>query len=219
MSKTTNTTNRHRWARTALIAVDIQFDFFEDGALPVPQGSEVVVPTLLAADLKLDGRNVVDVVVASRDDHPEGHCSWVAQGGPWPEHCKHGTPGAEIDPAIRQRANIIIEKGTCVDKDAYSAFDGTDLAEQLHELAVEHVVLTGLAGDICVYNTALGALDYGFQVTVLADACRPISAADFEAKLTELAAMGAHIGGTVWVPGTGSVEMPLTLPARALSSC
>src|ERR1035437_3308172 len=68
-------------AITALIAVDVQRDFIDpQGALAVLHGDEVVAPLVKLAD-------EVGVVVATRDYHPENHCSFVEQGGTWPKHC------------------------------------------------------------------------------------------------------------------------------------
>ena len=54
-----------------------------------------------------------DLVVATRDWHPPGHASFQTQGGPWPEHCVQGTPGAQINPGIDAKAiAAIIDKGT-----------------------------------------------------------------------------------------------------------
>ena len=67
----------------ALIIVDLQNDFLPDGALPVPHGDEVIP---LANELQ----SHFELVVATQDWHPANHCSFKAQGGPWPPHCVAG---------------------------------------------------------------------------------------------------------------------------------
>jgi len=71
-------------------------------------------------------------IFASRDWHPSRHISFREQGGPWPPHCVQHTPGAVFHPelALPEGTIIIISKGTDPNRDAYSAFDGTDLAER-----------------------------------------------------------------------------------------
>src|SRR5205823_10646144 len=75
------------------------------GALAVPDGDEVV-PELerLAAEAPL--------VVATRDWHTPDDPSFQAQGGPWPQHCVAGTPGARLDPRIEALAELIVDKPT-----------------------------------------------------------------------------------------------------------
>ena len=79
--------------KSALLVVDVQNDFCPGGALPVHQGDQVV-PVLNRWIER--ARHAGSVVVVTRDWHPAGHCSFTAQGGPWPEHCVQGSPGAEF---------------------------------------------------------------------------------------------------------------------------
>ncbi len=173
---------------TALVIVDVQGDFLPGGALAVPDGDAVVAPLVAAAA-------DVDVVVASRDGHPLDHCSFSAHGGTWPAHCVEGTPGAELHQAIAALAPIVVVKATSADRDAYSAFDGTGLADHLRSLGVAVVRVGGLATDYCVRATALDALGEGFAVEVLAGAVRAVDLqpGDGARALTELAAAGAAI--------------------------
>ena len=55
-------------------------------------------------------------------------------------------------------------------KDAYSAFEGTELRSFLSGSGVERVLLAGAATELCVFQTALDAHRAGFGVTVRADA-------------------------------------------------
>ncbi len=153
----------------ALILVDVQNDFCPGGALPVPEGDRVVPPlnTLL-------GR-VRAFAVATRDWHPPTHCSFRPQGGPWPIHCVAGTPGADFHPALHTgRVAQVISKATRPDEEAYSGFQGTQLADLLRKRGVRRVFVAGLATDYCVKATALDAVKNGFEVTVLEDAIRGV---------------------------------------------
>ena len=71
-----------------LLAVDLQKDFI-DGTLTVP-GAAGVLPAINAV------KNQFDRVYFTLDWHPVNHCSFKAQGGPWPVHCVHHTAGASI---------------------------------------------------------------------------------------------------------------------------
>ena len=157
----------------ALVIVDVQNDFLPGGQLPVPEG-DAVIPSLNAwirvfrtADLP---------IVATRDWHPADHCSFQARGGPWPPHCVAGTPGAEFAPGLKLPENaIVVSKATTPDRDAYSGFEGTDLAERLRELGVKRLFVGGLATDYCVLNTVLDALKEGFETYVITDAIRAVN--------------------------------------------
>jgi nicotinamidase-related amidase len=178
---------------TALLIVDVQGDFLPGGALGVPDGDAVVGPLARLAA-------AADVVVASRDLHPPDHVSFRARGGPWPPHCVSGTPGAELHPAVTAlRPDRVVDKAQTPDVDAYSAFDGTDLAAWLDARGVDAIVLGGLATDYCVRASALDGLSAGFAVTVAADACRPVEVlpGDGERALEEIRAAGGRVATTV----------------------
>lgn len=57
-----------------------------------------------------------------------------------------------------------------LDKRHNSSFEGTDLAALLDARGVSHLVLAGAASNWCIRATAHGALERGFDLTLLADA-------------------------------------------------
>lgn len=160
-------------AGDALIVVDVQNDFLPGGSLAVAQGDEVV-PVLnryLAAfaDHRLP-------IYATRDWHPLDHCSFVAQGGPWPPHCIAGSAGAAFAPELQlPPRTTIVSKATERDRDAYSGFEDTELDEQLLQAKIQRVFVGGLATDYCVLQTARDARWLGFQVFLLTDAIRAVN--------------------------------------------
>ena len=80
-----------------LIVVDMQNDFCTGGALPAEDTDSLILPVnRLIREYAADGR----LVILSRDWHPENHCSFREQGGPWPTHCVAGTEGAEFHPGL-----------------------------------------------------------------------------------------------------------------------
>lgn len=178
----------------ALLIVDVQRDFLPGGALAVDAGDEVV-PTLAALAARFAAAGLT--VVASRDWHPPDHCSFRVSGGTWPSHCVAGTPGAEIDDALALGPETrIVDKATAPDKEAYSAFDGTGLADWLRERRVQRLFIGGLATDYCVKSTALDALDEGFDVVLLEDAVRAIDEKAGRETLTKLRERKATIAGS-----------------------
>jgi nicotinamidase/pyrazinamidase len=193
--------HRARTARTGslrlgpgdgLVVTDIQNDFLRGGALAVPAGNEVV-PVLNRYIGKFDRLGLP--VFATRDWHPPRHCSFREQGGPWPPHCIAGTRGAEFarDLALPATASFIY-KATRPEADAYSAFEGTDLALQMRQLHCSRVFIGGLTTDYCVRATALDALAAGFEAVVLEDAIRAVDVhpGDGQLALRELATRGVR---------------------------
>jgi nicotinamidase/pyrazinamidase len=156
----------------ALILVDAQNDFLPVGALAVVDGDKVI-PVLNRYLPHFDDFGLT--VVASRDWHPVDHCSFIAQGGQWPPHCLQDSAGAAFPAALKLPADtVLISKGRNPKYDAYSAFEGTDLARQLHARDIKRLFVGGLATDYCVVETVCDGLKAGFDVVLLQDAIRSV---------------------------------------------
>jgi len=172
----------------ALILVDVQRDFCPGGALPVPGGDEVV--PVLNRWLRVPGL----LKVATRDYHPPDHSSFRRNGGPWPDHCVQGTPGADFHPDLDAGAiDVVVSKGTDPRREAYSGFDAPELLIVLRTRDVQRLWVGGLATDYCVRATVLDGCKHGFQVFVIQDAIRGIDASpgDCERARAEMESAGA----------------------------
>jgi len=175
----------------ALIVVDVQNDFCPGGSLPVPEGDRVVSPI---NELIPKFQNAGAMVIATRDWHPRNHSSFTDQGGPWPVHCVQNTPGANFHPDLDVNERVVVvDKATTTEKDAYSGFEGTGLADLLRERNVNRVYVCGLATDYCVKATVLDALEAGFETYVIEDAVRgvDVNAGDSEKAIEEMRRAGA----------------------------
>ncbi|MBS1602812.1 MAG: isochorismatase family protein, partial [Bacteroidetes bacterium] len=81
----------------------------------------------------------------------------------------------------------------------YSAFydmdhsKSTGLAGYLREKGVTVLYLAGLAGDICVFETAMDSLREGFDTYFIRDATRPLDAARMAELLQRLVAAGGKV--------------------------
>jgi len=175
--------------REALIVVDMQRDFMPGGALPVPRGDRII-PTINEC-IKLFYRRGA-LIVATRDWHPPNHVSFKENGGPWPRHCVRNTSGAEFVVELPSDT-VIISKATEPDKEAYSGFEGTELAEILRKNGIKKIYVCGVAAEYCVRATAIDALKLGFEVHLLKDAVKGINLKDEERAITELKKNGAVI--------------------------
>ena len=174
----------------ALLIVDPQVDFCPGGTLPVPGGDGIFPAVNRVA-------RIVPLTVASRDWHPADHVSFRARGGPWPVHCQAATPGAEFHPDLdADRVAKVFSKGTSPEREAYSAFDGTGLADWLREHDVGRLYVAGLATDYCVRASVVDARREGFDVVVLEDAVGAVDVTpgDGERALAEMREAGAGVG-------------------------
>jgi len=175
----------------ALLVIDMQYDFLPGGSLGVPEGDQVLAP-INAAMAHFAARGLP--VYASRDWHPENHCSFAARGGPWPPHCVADTRGAAFSEELALPADtVIISKADSEDVDAYSAFNGTALADHLRGHGITRVFVCGLATDYCVLNTALDARANGFETVILPEAMRAVNVQpeDGERAIAQMRAAGA----------------------------
>lgn len=177
-------------ATDALLLVDVQRDFVT-GSLAVP-GAPAIIPVLNAYVREFAQRHLP--IVATRDWHPAGHCSFRDQGGPWPPHCIAGTPGAGFAEGLALGPEaLVISKATTPERDAYSGFGGTQLDLRLRALRAHRLFVGGLATDYCVLETVRDARRLGYEVCLLADAIRAVDAhpGDGEKALAEMRAGGA----------------------------
>jgi len=176
----------------ALIIVDVQNDFCPGGALPVPEGDQVI--PVLNDCIKIFTKANAGIF-ATRDWHPPNHISFKAQGGPWPPHCVQNSKGAEFHPDLKLPSDAtIVSKAMDPLREAYSGFDGTELANTLKTKGVTRVFVGGLATDYCVKNTVLDARKMGFETVLLLDAIRGINAEpeDVKKAIAEMLKNGAE---------------------------
>ena len=196
----------------ALILVDLQNDFCENGALAVPDGNAVIP----IANSLLDK---FDYIIATQDWHPASHKSFAAnhagmrrpgqiitlnglQQVLWPIHCVQNSFGAEFSDALQQeKITKVFQKGTDPEIDSYSGFfdngrrKATGLGDYLQQEGITEVYVLGLATDYCVKFTTLDALELGFRTFLVVDACRGVDlqAGDCDKAIAEMAAKGAVI--------------------------
>jgi nicotinamidase/pyrazinamidase len=175
----------------ALVAVDVQNDFFSGGSLTVP-GAEKILPVMNRYIEIFKSKGLP--VYVTRDWHPVGHCSFKAQEGPWPDHCVAGSKGAQFHRDLHfPDSTVVISKAIELDKESYSGFDGTDMDERLSSVGIRRLLIGGLATDYCVLNTVKDALRYGYEVLLLTDAIRAVNVRpeDGQNAIDEMTRMGA----------------------------
>ncbi len=197
--------------RDVLIVTDVQNDFCPGGALAVREG-DLIVPVI---------NGIMDRfhrVVATQDWHPGNHASFASSHPGkkpfeqmdldgivqtlWPDHCVAGTDGAGFHPGLNpDRFDIIVRKGTNPAVDSYSAFlendkkTRTGLDGYLASIGAERVFFCGLATDYCVLYSVMDAVSFGFNTTVILDACRGIDvpAGSIDRSIGEMKRKGVRI--------------------------
>jgi nicotinamidase-related amidase len=138
-------------------------------------------------------------IVATRDWHPENHCSFKEQGGPWPSHCVQGSRGSQFHPDLKMPPGTLIVSGaTNPSKEACSGFDGTSLEDRLEDLGGQTLFVIGLATDYCVKQTVLDACKLGFRVVVVGDGVCGIDAepGDSQKAFQEMKQAGAILANS-----------------------
>ncbi len=187
---------------TALLVVDVQNDFADpEGGLYVDGGEQVVPPI---NDQIEAARDAGALIVYTQDWHPPETPHFEKDGGTWPVHCVRDTWGAEFHPDLDVIDAPIVKKG--VDGgDGYSGFsvrdpvsgdeEATELGSILEDAGISEVVVTGLAGDVCVKETALDAARLGYDVTVPAALTRfvELEEGDADRALDELRDAGVRV--------------------------
>lgn len=194
-----------------LLLIDLQNDFCPGGALAVDEGN-LLIPIANALMPKFD------LVLATQDWHPATHGSFAANhpwrkpgqmielnGLPqvlWPIHCVQESFGAEfvinLDTAGIHKVFV---KGTDPEIDSYSGFfdnghrKATGLGDYLKAQGVTELWVMGIATDYCVKFTVLDALELGFNVNLIEDACRGVNlqAGDVAQAVKDMQSKGANL--------------------------
>lgn len=167
-------------SKTALILIDIQNDYFAGGRWPVAEMDAVAANAArLLARFREAGLPVVHV---RHEMLSESAPFFVA-----------GTPGAEIHPSVAPVAGEPV-----IVKHKANSFRDTALKETLDAAGVTAVVICGAMSQMCIDAGARAAADFGYSVTVAADACgakeqvfdgRTVAAADVHAAIMAPLAM------------------------------
>ena len=118
----------------------------------------------------------------------------------WPDHCVQRSFGADFPVTLNMnRTETIFRKGTDSEIDSYSGFydnrhlKSTGLAGYLRDKNVKEIYISGLAGEICVLNTALDGLGQKFTTLIIEDATRPLSPENFKKAMKDFTEKGGRL--------------------------
>ncbi|WP_288393618.1 isochorismatase family cysteine hydrolase [uncultured Herbaspirillum sp.] len=190
---------------TALVVIDMQRDFVEEGGFGSALGNDVrplgaIVPTV-AALLTL-ARVHQMLVVHTRESHlPDlSDCPrakrlrgnptlGIGDFGPMGRILVRGEPGNQILPQLAP-----IEGEIVIDKPGKGAFYATDLHAQLQERGITHLLIAGVTTEVCVQTSMREANDRGYECLVVEDACASYFPEFHRATLDMLTAQGGIVG-------------------------
>ena len=139
--------------KTALILIDIQNDYFDEGTM-----------SLVGSDKA--GINAKLVLESFRTNSlPIIHIQHIATS-PTATFFLPNTKGAEIHDCVKPmgKEKIII-------KHYPNSFRETELLDYLRTKNITDLVICGMMTHMCIDATARAAKDYGFGVTLIGDAC------------------------------------------------
>lgn len=140
-------------SKTALIVVDIQNDYFPGGLWTL---SKVEAAAAKAAQVIAAFRERGDLVVHIRHEFTSADAPFF----------RPGSEGAHIHPSVINQGDELV-----VLKHYINSFRETELKAILDRHAIDAVVIVGNMSHMCVDGITRAAVDFGYDTTVLHDAC------------------------------------------------
>lgn len=189
-----------------LIIVDPQWDFVY-GSLATVNGEKAM--DKLCNHLLSVAMDMYDEIAVTSDEHPEDHCSFKENGGPFPVHCVKGTIGQTIYPDLKSvlsqlhmagMPSRLLTKGTEAGREEFSVMQNRISGSILRDLIKERnpeIFVCGIATDYCVYETVKD-LHTEFpenKIFVLSDLCAAVD--EFDTKLFDYCMSNYNVN---WLP-------------------
>ena len=175
----------------ALIVIDVQAFYFPGGMVPLngPEAAASQTAKVIAAFRAAD-RPVIHVQHLPKDVDKPDPTGITAQYRIYPE-------------VLPKSKEIVIGKHHA------NSFRDTDLLAVLRELGIKKLVIAGMQTQMCVEAAVRAAADFGFDVTVVHDACatRDLSfdGTTVEAAKVHAAALAAMNGSYAKVVSTAEL--------------
>jgi nicotinamidase-related amidase len=111
-----------------------------------------------------------------------------------PYHNRCGTQGTQPMPPLQTSDfDVRIPKGVSPISAGYSGFEGTTLDTELQQRKVKKLIFAGVATDYCEGDTALNAIDRGYEVYLLSEASRGVNLLTTQKKTTKLLEAGVKL--------------------------
>lgn len=172
-------------SESALIVLDLQRDFLEEGGRMVIAAQQVA-PVLGVANGLIDdavAKGVPVVYVVNAFPRSQHILNFFRHGA-----AVAGTPGAEVNPRVHRAPDA-----ASFPKERGDAFSNPNLDPFLQKNGVRHLVIVGVFAPACVRATAHGALGRGYRVTVVSDGVGAASERARDRALARIASDGAVV--------------------------
>ncbi len=167
----------------ALLVIDIQHDFIDEGAPVFCVGGKEMLPRARKL-IDTCKENGIPVIYTQEVHRPSGIDMGRELDGNEPDHCILGTRGVEIMEEVAPAPDDLV-----VQKPRYSAFLGTDLPFILNGLNVrpnDTLIICGVATNVCVHYTSADSHQRDYRIKVVEDCCAGSSIEEHEAALTQI---------------------------------
>lgn len=169
--------------KAALLVIDVQHDFIDEGAPVFCVGGKDMLPRIktLIEECKAAG---IPVVYTQEVHRPSRIDMGRELDGDEPDHCLIGSPGVEIVAEVAPEPEDVV-----VTKARYNAFLGTDLEFVLNGYGVrahDTLIICGDATNVCVHYTAAEAHQRDFRLKVVRDCCAGSSWEAHDAALAQI---------------------------------
>ena len=172
--------------KSALLVIDVQKDFTQSsGRLPVDLNhAERMIANINAIVAFTDTETLLPIYVGNefrKLDPLNIFRNFSAI---------RGTEGSRLDPRLK------IVRKVYFSKEEGDALSNRSLVSFLRQSNIEHLYLTGLQAEACIYRTFRGALKHGFSCSVIQDAIASRTEARRKRMLRKFASQGANIVST-----------------------
>jgi len=147
----------------ALIIIDMQNDFIVEGA-PIECPGGRAIAANIDKVRAWASENGIPVFYTQEIHRPQKIDFGLELDRNEPLHCLEGTEGVKIIEALAPRDSDYV-----MIKRRYSSFYLTDLEILMRGLNRKCLIITGVATNVCVYATALDAMQRDLRAVVLSD--------------------------------------------------
>jgi len=93
---------------------------------------------------------------------------------------------------IFEEIRSVFPKAEVIDRTTMNTWEDARIAKRVNEIGKGRLVLAGLWTSVCIVGPALSALDQGFEVYVIADACGDVSDEAHERAMERVIQAGAR---------------------------
>lgn len=146
-------------SKKALIIIDVQNDYFPQGAFPLWNTTETL-NNIKTAVMTANRKNIPIILVQHIADPKLGISPFFNQG----------SNGAEIHKELTE----LIDEPNIITKAFADSFEGTNLDAILQSLNIDETLVCGMMTQNCVTHTAISKTMEKYHTSILIDCCTTV---------------------------------------------